>query len=979
MSVGAYSRGGSVEPIHTAVPGRLRARVRGLKHNPETKQRLELALLGRPEVRSVRASTRTGTVLVEFDAAVVPEDMLARLSRASANDNLSSGEEPAAERQPWHTLDAVAVAEGFGVLADRGLTAGQVARLTARFGSNVLPEPKRLSRLAILLSQFNSMPVALLLGSAVLSLMTGGLVDALIIAGVVGINAAIGFFTENQAERTIASLDGDDRCQALVRRDGRLQTLPAAELVPGDLLLLMPGMSVPADSLLLEARNLSLDESVLTGESRAVFKAPGALADPKQPLAERRNMVYRGTLVTAGSGLAVVVATGSATEIGLVQKLVGDVVHPPTPMQTQLDRLGRQLVLLSTGICAAVFGIGLLRGYGLLQMLKTATALAVAAVPEGLPMVATSTLALGIRHMRRHGVLVRRLDAVETMGAVGVICFDKTGTLTLNSMVVGAVHAGGRAFAVADNAIVGGIEPHGELRRLMEVVVLCSDAVPRGEDVDGSATETALLRLAMAGGVAVEELRRRRPRLSERYRDERRQSMATRHSVEGGGRLIAVKGNPVEVLELCSHWMRGGIVEPLDAATRRAIMVENERLAGEGLRVLGFAMGETADGADAEESGLTWLGLVGLSDPLRQGMRGVVRRFQQSGIATVMITGDQKPTAAAIARALDLAGGADFEVIDGPAIDAMSAEELERTMGSARVFARITPAQKLKIIQAYQRRGAIVAMTGDGVNDGPALKAANIGVALGGRGTPSARELSDMVIEDDDLRTLAVALERGRTIRTNIRKSIRFLLSTNLSETMVVLMATSAGIGQPLSPIQLLWINLVSDVLPGLALSMEAPEPKALWQPPQDPTQPIIPGRELRDMAVEAAVIAGGSMGAYLWGLSRYGAGAQAGTMATTSLVVAQMLHALTCRSESCSIFARRDLAPNKALLWSLGGTFAVQLLAGILPPVRRLLGLAPVGAGGILVTAAAGVGPFLVNELIKAKRIAATERPPAA
>jgi Ca2+-transporting ATPase len=644
-------------------------------------------------------------------------------------------------------------------------------------------------------------------------------------------------------------------------------------------------------------------------------------------------------------------------------------------MQRQLSILGNQMVLLSLGICGAMFLIGLVRGYGWLQMLKSSISLAVAAVPEGLPTVATTTLALGIRTMSRHKVLVRRLDAVETLGAVQVICLDKTGTLTLNQMSVLGIHCGGRRITVDKDVFYdAGVrtDPYqsDELLRLIHAAVLCNEVELNGERgnyiLKGSATESALVHLALAAGVSVDALRQGYPREQVEYRTETRNYMSTTHSVRGGGKLVAIKGNPVEVLEMCRWWLKDGVRLPLTEAERTAILMENDRMAAEALRVLGFAYAEPkqADQSSADE--LIWLGMTGMADPLRQGMKELIALFHQAGIDTVMITGDQSGTAYAIGKELGLSGGSELDILDSTRLDQLDAEILTGLAQKVNIFSRVSPANKLQIVQALQRGGKVAAMTGDGINDGPALKAADIGVAMGGTGTEVARSVADVILEDDNLGTMIVAVSEGRTIYNNIRKSIHFLTATNLSEIMVMLGSIGVGWGTPLSTSQLLWINLISDIFPGLALAVEPPEPDVLRQPPRDPREPIIGPADFKRYGLESLTMTAGSMASYGYAMARYGGGQKANTIVFMTLAMAQLLHAYSCRSDHNNIFSHEALRPNRYLDLAVGGTAALQAATVLVPGVRSLLGNTPIGPLDVAVIGAGSVLPFFLNEATK-------------
>jgi Ca2+-transporting ATPase len=982
--------------VHGTVRGRARFAVSWLYRNESARPSLESQLRKCPGIEDVSASPLTGQILIRFDPSLSHADILQLLigacgATASKPQPAFPGVEksrrnPArpprviehedSPRRTWHTLSSQTVLREFNSSGSRGLTDAKAASALARYGPNTLARPTRRGELSILLGQFKSLPVALLGASAALSLVTGGLADAIVILGVVCINAGIGYVTESQAERTIDALGHLTRTPALVLRDGAIVEIEAEAVVPGDILVLAPGSRVAADGRLIEARDLSVDESALTGESLPVAKAKGALKQADLPLADRTNMIYMGTVVTGGSGFAVVVATGRGTEIGTIQALVGETRPPATPMQRQLDQLGNQMVILSGAICGVVFVVGLLRGYGMLQMLRTSISLAVAAVPEGLPTVATTTLALGIRTMRRHKVLIRHLDAVETLGAVQVICLDKTGTLTANRMAVQALHVAGRPITIVDQAFyaaTGRIDPYAndELLRLLHVAVLCNDTEVNGASgaytLNGSATESALIHLAIAAGVQVPSLRGMYPRTETEYRAENRNYMLTRHRAPDGGALLALKGSPEEVLALCHWWLRDGTRLELSDADRESILIENDKMAGSALRVLGFAYRQAAGGdVPSVAPEFTWLGIAGMADPVREGVKELIGLFHQAGIDTVMITGDQSATAYAIGKELELSGGRSLDILDSTRLDQLEPEVLKGLAQRVSIFSRVSPANKLQIVQALQRANKIVAMTGDGINDSPALKAADIGVAMGDTGTSVARDVADVVLEDDNLHTMIIAVSEGRTIYSNIRKSIHFLTSTNLSEIAVMLTSIAAGMGTPLNTMQLLWINLITDIFPALALAVEQPEPDVLRRPPRDPEEPIIGKADFKRYAFESGMITAGTMAAYGIGIGRYGIGPQASTNAFMTLTFAQLLHAYSSRSERYSIFSRERLAPNPYLNLAVGGSTVLQAASVLVPGLAGLLGNTRPGLID-LITIAGGAGlPLLVNEATK-------------
>ncbi|MDC8756528.1 cation-translocating P-type ATPase [Janthinobacterium fluminis] len=933
-------------------------------------------------ITAVYANPLTARVLILFDPSLQTALLLAEIG-ISAVSRQADASVPAAVAAPprsppraqpgyapWHGREAAAALAFFGSAARRGLAQDEAER-RLRQGQNVLSKAAPVSSLEIALNQFKNLPSLLLGVSALVSVATGGLPEAAAIAAVLVLNGGIGFVTERRAESTIASLSElvDDVVPVL--RDGAVRQVESAHLVPGDILVLTPGIRIGADARLLQSSDLSIDESALTGESLPAPKDSAPLP-PATPLPGRRNMAYRGTAVSAGSGLALVVGTGDNTEVGAIQALSTGTRRPKTPIQRQLDHLGNQLVKVSGAICLGIFGLGLLRGYHWLHILKTSTSLAIAALPEGLPAVATTSLARGIRRMREHQVLMRRLHAVETIGAIQTICLDKTGTLTLNRMSAVALrsHALQADRTQADwPARAADDAGRAELARLLQVCVLCNQAElretpPQDAAPNGSATENALLELAAGAGIGATPLRRHFPLLQTELRMEGRNYMRTLHAMpDAARRLIAVKGNPAEVLDLCTHYLAGAQALALDAGARNAIARQNEGMAEQQLRVLGFAFAEAPAGADAAP--LTWIGLVGLADPLRPGVERVIASFHDAGIRTVMLTGDQAATAYVIGQSLHLNNGDALHIVDAEQLEAIAPQRLQALADNAHIFSRVSPARKLQIVRALQRGGKTIAMTGDGINDGPALRAADIGIAMGG-GTDVALSVADVVLKGDRLDTLLEAVRQGRTISNNIRKSLHFLLSSNLSEILAVLGSVALGSGQPLTPVQLLWLNLLSDMLPAIALVAEPAEGDVMQQAPRDPQRPIVGAGELRLYAREAGWLAGGALGAYLGGVACHGDGRRAGSIAFNALVLGQLLHALSCRSERRRLFAAAGAPPNHHLSLAVGASIGLQVAANLLPGLRRVLGIAPMGAlDALLALAGAGL-PLLVNEAAK-------------
>lgn len=1010
--------------VVTHALGRLRIAVPKLYRSSAEKERIETALSANENINAAYANPLTGHVLILFKSSIPPSTIIMALglpepAKADNNDTAhptrarkkpaSSHALPAvrapktkprdavADREiypAWHMRDADTALAFHDSSLKTGLASTAVENRLRHGGYNRLPQPQTRSSLDILLDQFKSSPVLLLGISAALSIATGGIAEALAIIAVLALNGGIGFVTERRAESTIASLSEliDDIVPVL--RDGTFREVQASHIVAGDVLILAPGVRVAADARLVQVNGLTVDESALTGESHFIAKNSAALPRPV-PMADRLNMIYMGTAVASGTGLAVVVGTASNTEIGVIQSLMESTEQPKTPLQKHLDQLGNRLVLISLGACAGVFALGMLRGFGWLQTLKASISLAIAAVPEGLPTVATTSLARGIRLMREKQMLVRRLQAVETLGAVHTICLDKTGTLTMNRMSVVQLHTGTRHYVLSD----GALRWHGqalqadssaELSRLLQICVLCNENAARNGGgstavVNGSATENALIDLAQKAGISVPEMHEQYTLVDAELRAEGRSHMRTVHAIAGADRrLVAVKGSPAEVLGLCESCQADNQVLPLTEAKRAELLLQNESMAQQQLRVLGFAYAEPASASEQESEqtsersgnngisgksgngGLIWVGLAGLADPLRAGAEKVIVAFHQAGIRTAMVTGDQSTTAYAIGKSLNLNNGNELHLVDSEHLDQMDPDQLKKQVAQADIFARVSPSRKLQIVRVLQQTGEVVAMTGDGINDGPALQAADVGIAMGLRGTDLARSAADVVLKDDQLETILEAIRQGRTITNNIEKSLHFLISSNLSEILVVLGAMSAGAPSPLTPLQLLWLNLLSDVLPAIALAAEPSESDVMQQQPRDAAKPLIGKNELKRYAREGSVITASALASYFYGIARYGAGPRAGTIAFNSLILGQLLHALSCRSDRRGLFSGSQSGMNNKLNLAIGASIGLQVLANIVPGLRRLLGLGPMGITDIAVTLAGAGIPLLLNEAAK-------------
>ena len=985
-----------IQPIHASIKGRTRFKIKELYRSASLKNYLERSIVNFAEIRHISANILTSNILVIFDQDISSKEIeflirkvlldyqdesgfnhhtkkLVRTAKAKTDRQLAVKDEQ--KTKNWHLMAVEQVLTSLNTSNISGLSNETATNNLKKYGKNVLSTTVKRSQVSMLLEQFKSLPVALLVIASGISIATGGMIDAVVILGVVGLNAAIGYATESQSERIINSLKNRAEQSTLVIRDSYQIEIPTENVVLGDILVLNPGSYIAADARIITTDNLNVDESALTGESLPITKISTSLSGGNVALADRLNMIYKGTLVINGKGLAVVVATGNFTEMGEIQQLVGEATTIQTPLAKQLDQVGSQIVFIGMGLCGLVFSVGMLRGYGLLPMLQSSISLAVAAVPEGLPTIAITTLALGIRDMRKNHVLVRSLNAVEALGSVQTICLDKTGTLTENKMSVVEIITDSKHIQVSNGNFIDGEETispytYNELLKLIHVSVLCNESeVSKQNDeyvVTGSATENALIYTAISAGVDVITLKGKYPLLQTNLRSENRNLMSTIHATHNCHQMVAVKGNPAEVLQICHRWMKSGQIVPLTAEDRQKMDMENDRMAGKALRVLGIAYGYIEEGDNSNnhhESDLIWLGLVGMADPLRTGAKKLIADFHQAGIDTVMITGDQSPTAYAIAKQLELNRHTQLEILDSNNLNNLTPEALAALSDKVDVFARISPSNKLQIVQALQTSGKVVSMTGDGINDAPALKAAQIGVAMGKEGTDVAREVADIILEDDRLETMMIAVSRGRTIYNNIRKSVHFLLATNLSEIMVMITATAVGIGEPLNAIQLLWLNLVTDIFPGLSLAMEVPEPDVLNQPPRDPNEPIIKNTDFGRIVFESAAISISTLAAYGYGIFKYGISPKARALAFMTLTSGQLLHTISSRSEKHSIFSKEKLPPNPYLNTAILGSFGIQLLTLTVPQLRGLLKITPLNIVDIAVITSGALLPLLVNE----------------
>ena len=751
----------------------------------------------------------------------------------------------------WHALSAKETVDAFNSDETRGLPADDARRRREEYGPNELAEKPRPGFWALLLNQFNNFLIIILIVASIISVFLGEYIDAGAIMAIVILSAVMGVVQESKAEEALAALKKMVAPEAMVIRGGQTLTIPARELVPGDIVVLETGNYVPADVRLIESVNLSIEEASLTGESVPTKKRAGNVLDADAQLGDRRNMAFMSTMITYGRGKGIVVATAMQTQIGLIAEMIQSVEEEPTPLQVKLDQLGRWLGIAALAVCALVFLVGILRGVGVLEMFMTAVSLAIAAVPEGLPAVVTICLALGTQRMISRNALLRRLPAVETLGSATTICSDKTGTLTQNEMTVVQVWAdnslisvSGEGYDPAGDFIDGGqaIDPRSYpgVDRLLRGMTLCNDARlelhenpdsgPRGYRMLGDPTEGALVVMAAKAGYWHKDLKRSDPRLAEVPFDSDRKRMTTIHPAsEADGHIAYVKGAPDIVLGVCTHIYEDGSERPLSAFDRERILEINASLSSNALRVLALAyrkLDEVPDepGIDIERN-LTFVGLVGMIDPARPEVRDAIRVSRHAGIRPVMITGDYQNTAIAIAKELALLRP-NSRVLSGSDLDRIGDEEFLDMVEDVDVYARVSPQHKVRIVETLRNKGHVVAMTGDGVNDAPALKRSDIGVAMGITGTDVSKETADMVLTDDNFASIVSAIEEGRVIYANIRKFVFYLLSCNVGEILVIFLATLVGLPLPLTAIQLLVLNLLTDGAPALALGVEKGRPR---------------------------------------------------------------------------------------------------------------------------------------------------------
>ena len=870
-----------------------------------------------------------------------------------------------------------------------GLDPGEAEARLAAYGPNRLEEKRRHSPLLLLARQFTDLLILVLAVAAIISGFLGEWIDASAIIAIILLNGSIGFLQEYRAERSLEALKRMIAPRARVIRGGMDAEIDARDLVPGDLLVISEGDRVPADARLLETVALAADEAALTGESVPAHKDASAVCSPDADLQERVNMVFLGTVVTRGRGRAVVTATGMRTELGQIARAVAEERVEATPLQRKLAVLGTQLSVAALVIVALIFLAGTTRGLPLLAMFFIAVSLAVAAIPEGLPAVVTITLSLGVQRMARRHAIIRRLSAVETLGAATVICTDKTGTLTRNEMTVRRIFADRRFVRITgEGYIVRGeftgdatgeaVVPreHPSFQAMLEIGVLCNnsslaiDPAAGTGTLTGDPTEGSLLVLAEKAGLDHRRLRDAHPFRQEIPFDPARKLMTVVRTTGDRSRAY-VKGAPEVVVARCTRVLSAGEIRPLNEEEKEAVLAATHQMASGSLRVLGFAFRDLSGGESEEEieRDLVFAGLAGMMDPPRAEAKGAVQACHQAGIRVVMVTGDNPVTAGAVARELGLAGGESPEIMSGAELDRCTDNELTDRVERVDVYARVSPGHKLRIVDALRARGDVVAMTGDGVNDAPAITRADIGIAMGITGTDVTKEASDMVITDDNFASIQRAVEEGRVIYGNILRAVKYLLACNTGELVTIFVAIIAGLASPLTPIQILWMNLVTDSPPALALATNPGDPDVMQRPPPDPKGRILSGRLALEMILVGLLMALVTLAAFAWYRASPAGAPLAGTVAFSVIILFQKFYALSVSGPDNGPIGLRDLFRNRWLWAAILFGIASQVLVTTWAPALPIFDTVPLGATDWAVVFLLSSLAFFVPEAVKRVR----------
>lgn len=868
----------------------------------------------------------------------------------------------------WYTLEKEAVEKELSTSLSKGLDDKEAAERLERYGYNEIEQKKRKTIFQMYVDQFKDFMIIILIIAAVISGLLGELTDAVVILMIVVLNAVLGVVQENKAEESLAALKRMSAPSAKVLRNGRHDIIPARMLVPGDVVILKTGDLVPADIRITKALNLKVQEAALTGESVPVEKDESPLSMKNVPLGDRVNMGYSGSLVTYGRGEGIVVGTGMDTEVGKIAKMIQSVEEVETPLKKKLQALGKVLGIAALAICAVIFIVGVAYGKEIFEMFLTSVSLAVAAIPEGLPAIATIVLAIGVQRMVKRNAIVRRLPSVETLGSATVICSDKTGTLTLNKMTVERLFYNSRVYSA--NKDIEPLDSGEHLRLLVTTGVLCNDSKLKETDEGiialGDPTETALVDLGLKVGINKEQLEAGQPRVDEVPFDSKRKLMTTVHALENCYRVYT-KGAVEELLKISDSILLDGKVVKLEQQHRDTILKTNEDMARDALRVLGMAYKDIRDlsrgsGEQAYENGLTFIGMMGMIDPPRPEAKEAVALCKRAGIKPVMITGDHSVTAVAIARDLGILTEGE-EAVTGAQLEDISDRDLVDRVDHISVYARVSPEHKVRIVKAWQARGQIVAMTGDGVNDAPALKIADIGAAMGIVGTDVSKEASDMVLTDDNFATVVAAVEEGRVIFANILKAIQFLLSCNVGEILTLFVATMLNWHEPLLPIHILWVNLVTDSLPALALGVDPAEKNIMDRKPRNPEKNIFDKGMITRIIYQGIMVGTLTLAAFVFGSQR---SLEAGrTMAFTVLALSQLAHAFNVRSNRQSVF-KMGLLSNRYLLGAV--TLSALLVFAVLevPLLASVFKVTALSAAEWKMVGILSLAPVVVVEAVK-------------
>ncbi len=886
----------------------------------------------------------------------------------------------------WYLKSKAQVLEELETDLEKGLTDAQVEARLEKYGPNSLKEEKKKSLLSRILAQFADFLVLILIAAAIISVFVGERTDAIVILAIVVLNAFLGVYQEGKAEKSLDALKKMSSPTAKVIRNGQTSIVNADTLVPGDIVLLDAGDIMPADLRFTESSNLKIEEASLTGESVPVDKSSQAEYTEEVSLGDRKNMGYMSTIVTYGRAKSIVVGTAHDTEIGKIATAIQTSPTEVTPLQKQLNGLGKVLGIATIIICIIVFGVGILQGNGVLEMLMIAISLAVAAIPEGLPAIVTIVLALGMNRMVKRHAIVKKLLAVETLGSTTVICSDKTGTLTQNEMTVVKVYADNTTIDISGT----GYSPKGEfniegqaldpdslpgLKTLLSIATLSNDAEIEtnegGYNVIGDPTEGSLITLGTKAGITRSHINKTYPRVEEIPFDSERKMMTTFHKDYLPGKIVSfTKGAPDIIMDKCSHISINGQVLPFDSDLRKDIMAMNSKFSKEALRVLAFAYKEYTALPDTieskeVESDMTLVGLVGMIDPARPEAKEAIAKCKDAGIQTIMITGDYKETAFAIAKELGLAQK-ESEAIMGSELDSLNDAELQERVKTTKVFARVSPDHKVRIVEALKRNGNVTAMTGDGVNDAPALKKADIGVAMGITGTDVAKNTAELILTDDNFSSIVAAVEEGRVIYDNIRKFVYFLLSCNIGEIILIFTSILMGIPIPLLPIQLLWLNLVTDSFPALALGTEKGDPDIMQKKPRDPKEPLLNKDLVTRIIIQSIAIGGTTLAAYLIALKSYPDNIEeARTIAFTTLILAELLRSYSVRSQTHSIF-EIGLFTNMTLIYGTLFSFGLTIAVIYIPFLQPIFDTFPMGWADWKIVLPFAFIPLIVGEVSK-------------